>query len=247
MLLGAGSPLVLLSLLGGAHNDALMVGLLMAGLAVAKRVGTVPGVILCALAAGVKSPAALGVLFLGLGLGRTRVHPCAAASAHTALAGAHRAGHHGGGLAHLRHRLGLDPHDHARRTPSFTGVTPVNVVARAVSIVSHLVQVADLDHAACARCSACWDSLIAVYVGLASAPAFAPGGSVKTLGITLLGAGPPRSDRLGLVRDLGHRRPRPGGQGPHDRRCLIVISTFWAFAGMTSVHGIFSGCCTPSS
>ena len=42
-----------------------MVGLLMAGLAVAKRFGTVPGVILCALAAGVKSPAALGVLFLG--------------------------------------------------------------------------------------------------------------------------------------------------------------------------------------
>ena len=42
-----------------------MVGLLVAGLAVAKRFGTVPGVILCALAAGVKSPAALGVLFLG--------------------------------------------------------------------------------------------------------------------------------------------------------------------------------------
>ena len=65
VLIGAGSPLVLLSLIGGAHNDALMVGLLMAGLAVAKRFGTVPGVILCALAAGVKSPALLGVLFLG--------------------------------------------------------------------------------------------------------------------------------------------------------------------------------------
>ena len=38
-----GSPLVLLSLVAGAHNDALMVGLLMAGLAVAKRFGTVPG------------------------------------------------------------------------------------------------------------------------------------------------------------------------------------------------------------
>ena len=60
-----GLPLVLLSVIGGAHNDGLMVGLLLAGLAVAKRFGTVPGVILCALAAGVKSPAALGVLFLG--------------------------------------------------------------------------------------------------------------------------------------------------------------------------------------
>ena len=53
-----------------------MVGLLVAGLAVAKRFGTVPGVILCALAAGVKSPAALGVLFLGwVWAGPERVHP----------------------------------------------------------------------------------------------------------------------------------------------------------------------------
>ena len=54
----------------------LMVGLLMAGLAVAKRFGTVPGVILCALAAGVKSPALLGVLFLGwVWAGPGGVHP----------------------------------------------------------------------------------------------------------------------------------------------------------------------------
>jgi alpha-1,6-mannosyltransferase len=65
ILLGVGSPLVLTSLIGGAHNDALMIGLLMAGLAVAKRVGTIPGIMLCAVAAGVKAPALLGVLFLG--------------------------------------------------------------------------------------------------------------------------------------------------------------------------------------
>ncbi len=47
ILLGAGSPLVLISLIGGAHNDALMIGLLMAGLAVAQRIGTVPGIMLC--------------------------------------------------------------------------------------------------------------------------------------------------------------------------------------------------------
>jgi len=63
--LGAASPLVLTAFVGGAHNDALMVGLLVAGLAVAKRVGPVPGIVLCALAAGVKAPAILGVLFLG--------------------------------------------------------------------------------------------------------------------------------------------------------------------------------------
>jgi alpha-1,6-mannosyltransferase len=65
VVLGLGSPLVLTTLVGGAHNDALMLGLLLAGLAVARRHGTVPGIVLCALAASVKAPALLAVLFLG--------------------------------------------------------------------------------------------------------------------------------------------------------------------------------------
>ncbi|MGH9107852.1 MAG: polyprenol phosphomannose-dependent alpha 1,6 mannosyltransferase MptB [Acidimicrobiales bacterium] len=65
VVLGAGSPLVLVALVGGDHNDALMVGLLVAGLAVASRVGPVPGLVLCALAAGVKAPALLGAVFIG--------------------------------------------------------------------------------------------------------------------------------------------------------------------------------------
>jgi hypothetical protein len=65
VLLGAGSPLVLMAFVGGAHNDALMVGLMVAGFAVAERFGRVPGIMLCALAAGVKVPAALAVLVLG--------------------------------------------------------------------------------------------------------------------------------------------------------------------------------------
>ncbi len=63
--LAVGSPLALATLVGGAHNDALMVGLLVAGLAVARRIGPAPGIVLCALAAGVKAPAALGVVYLG--------------------------------------------------------------------------------------------------------------------------------------------------------------------------------------
>ena len=110
LLIGAGSPLVLLSLIGGAHNDALMIGLLMAGLAVAKRFGTVPGVILCALAAGVKSPALLGVLFLGW-VWAGREASIRRRIGHTA----------GAGLIALAtmevvsldfwHGMGLDPHD----------------------------------------------------------------------------------------------------------------------------------------
>ncbi|HZT66558.1 MAG TPA: polyprenol phosphomannose-dependent alpha 1,6 mannosyltransferase MptB [Acidimicrobiales bacterium] len=63
--LGALNPVVLLHLIAGAHNDALMIGLLMAGLALAKRNRPVLGVIVCTLGAAVKAPAALGVVYIG--------------------------------------------------------------------------------------------------------------------------------------------------------------------------------------
>ena len=59
------NPLVLLVLLGGAHNDALMLGLLVAGCAVARRNHVVTGLVLCALAAEIKVPALLGALCIG--------------------------------------------------------------------------------------------------------------------------------------------------------------------------------------
>ena len=59
------NPLVLLVLLGGAHNDALMLGLLVAGCAVARRNHILTGLVLCALAAEVKIPALIGALFIG--------------------------------------------------------------------------------------------------------------------------------------------------------------------------------------
>ena len=59
------NPLVLLVLLGGAHNDALMLGLLVAGCASARRRHIMVGLALCALAAEVKVPALIGALFIG--------------------------------------------------------------------------------------------------------------------------------------------------------------------------------------
>jgi len=79
--LGVLNPLVLLMLVGGAHNDAVMVGLLVAGVTAAKLKHPVWGVVLCALAAGIKAPAALGVVYIGwewMGVGvplRQRVRP----------------------------------------------------------------------------------------------------------------------------------------------------------------------------
>ncbi len=61
------NPLVLLTLVGSAHNDAIMVGLLLAGIALAKRQHPVWGVAVCALAAAIKVPAAIGIIYIGWG------------------------------------------------------------------------------------------------------------------------------------------------------------------------------------
>ncbi|WP_367325210.1 polyprenol phosphomannose-dependent alpha 1,6 mannosyltransferase MptB [Streptomyces sp. HUAS ZL42] len=59
--LGALNPLVLLHLVAGAHNDAIMLGLLGAGLVAALGRWPVLGAVLVTLAALVKAPAALGL------------------------------------------------------------------------------------------------------------------------------------------------------------------------------------------
>jgi hypothetical protein len=75
------NPVTVLHLVGGAHNDALMLGLLVCGLAVARRGRPVAGIVLCALATAVKVPAAVGVIYIGwewMGAGiplRARVRP----------------------------------------------------------------------------------------------------------------------------------------------------------------------------
>jgi alpha-1,6-mannosyltransferase len=56
------NPLVLIHLVGGAHNDALMVGLLAAGLAAAVRHRPAAGTLLVVAAALIKAPAALGLV-----------------------------------------------------------------------------------------------------------------------------------------------------------------------------------------
>lgn len=62
--LGALNPLVLAHLVAGAHNDAIMVGLLVAGLAAAVARHPAAGAALVALAALVKAPAAVALFFV---------------------------------------------------------------------------------------------------------------------------------------------------------------------------------------
>ena len=64
MWLGALNPLVLIHLVADAHNDALMIGLMMAGLAFALDRRPAAGAALVTLAALVKAPAALALVFI---------------------------------------------------------------------------------------------------------------------------------------------------------------------------------------
>jgi alpha-1,6-mannosyltransferase len=75
------NPVTILHLVGGAHNDALMLGLLLAGITAAKEKRPIVGILLCSLAAAIKAPAALGLFYVGwtwLGTGvpvRDRIRP----------------------------------------------------------------------------------------------------------------------------------------------------------------------------
>ncbi len=62
--LSAMNPLVLLTLIGGAHNDALMTGLLVIGLALAVKRHPVWALFFVSLATAVKAPAAIGLAFV---------------------------------------------------------------------------------------------------------------------------------------------------------------------------------------
>ncbi|MGH9018489.1 MAG: polyprenol phosphomannose-dependent alpha 1,6 mannosyltransferase MptB [Acidimicrobiales bacterium] len=75
------NPITVLHLVGGAHNDAIMLGLLVCGIAVARRGRPVAGIVLCSLAAAIKVPAAIGILYIAwewMGSGiplRSRIRP----------------------------------------------------------------------------------------------------------------------------------------------------------------------------
>ena len=76
--LGVLNPLVLVHFVSGAHNDALLVGLLVAGLALALERRPACGVAVCSLALLVKAPAGLALVFLvpawaGMLRGRARL------------------------------------------------------------------------------------------------------------------------------------------------------------------------------
>ena len=71
--LGVMSPLLALELIAAGHNDVLMVGVLVAGVAVALRGRPVLGIAICTLAATVKVPALAGAVFITVAWARAEV------------------------------------------------------------------------------------------------------------------------------------------------------------------------------
>jgi alpha-1,6-mannosyltransferase len=234
VLLGAGSPLVVATLIGGAHNEALMLGLLLAGLAVAQRWGTAPGIVLCAAAAGVKSPAALGVLFLGwawagpgASVGRRVVHTLGAGlialstlEVISAVSGT--------GWGWLRTATAADQ--------SFTAVTPVNALAKALSGAAQLVEV---------NLSALGARTVISLVGLACAAAIgawllvrSPGPAMqRNLGLTLLVVALLGPILWNWYITWGVIVLAPVVTGTL-RRVVITLATFELLVGLSSVKNL---------
>jgi hypothetical protein len=80
--LAVASPLVLFQLVAPGHNDLLMVGVMLAGISVALDGRPLVGIVVCALAATIKLPAAVAVVFLAVAWIRSE----RAASARLAIA-----------------------------------------------------------------------------------------------------------------------------------------------------------------
>ncbi|MFE5966320.1 polyprenol phosphomannose-dependent alpha 1,6 mannosyltransferase MptB [Streptomyces sp. NPDC056463] len=68
--LAALNPLLLIHVVGGMHNDGLMIGLMLGGVLLAVRGRWVLGCVLVGLAMMIKSPAAVALLFIGVTIAR---------------------------------------------------------------------------------------------------------------------------------------------------------------------------------
>lgn len=75
--LGALNPLLLMHVVGGMHNDGLMIGLMLAGVVLALRGRWITGSVLVGLAMMIKSPAAVALLFIGVIMTRAATGPYA--------------------------------------------------------------------------------------------------------------------------------------------------------------------------
>jgi hypothetical protein len=234
LLLGLGCPLVLTTLIGGAHNEALMLGLLLAGLAVAQRWGTVPGIILCAAAAGVKSPAAVGIVFLGwmwAGPGaswRRRVGHTAAALAIGLVTLEAITAASGTGWGWL--------HTFGAANQSFTGVTPIDAISKVLAGIGYVLHLHFSQYGARTVLTVA-GLVIAGVVGLLLLVRTSAETMQRDIGVTLLVVAVLGPILWGWYASWGILVLAPIVTGQL-RRIIIGFSIFEAFVGVSSVKNL---------
>jgi alpha-1,6-mannosyltransferase len=235
ILLGVGSPLALITLVGGAHNDALMLGLLMAGLAVARRFGAVPGIVLCALGGGVKSPALLGILFIGWTWSGIDAH-IKRRLADTAVAGLI-------GLATLEAVTLLTGlswgwlRTTSSVNQSFTGVTPVSALSRLVSDLGRVVHL----HISVYDAHDVFSTVGLVLAGLLGIRLLLNSprhGMVRALGLTLLAVALLGPVVWAWYVTWGIVVLAPVAAGWLRRFCIALI-VYWTLIGATKVKNLY--------
>jgi hypothetical protein len=120
---------------------------------------------------------------------------------------------------------------------AFTGVTPINVVARGASVLTHVLQV-PVSTVHLHPVFEVLGLLVAAYVIYRLLRRAPQDGVVRCLGLALL--------VLALLSPIVWAWYVTWGvvvaaaaATPRMRNALIVIATFWAFAGVTSVHNIY--------
>jgi hypothetical protein len=120
---------------------------------------------------------------------------------------------------------------------AFTGVTPINVIARGVSVLTHVLQV-PVSTAHLHPVFEVLGLLVAAYVAFRLLRRAPQDGLVRGVGLALLVfalLGPivwAWYVTWGVVVAAAAATPRM-------RTALIAISTFWAFAGVTSIHNVY--------
>jgi hypothetical protein len=120
---------------------------------------------------------------------------------------------------------------------AFTGVTPINIAARAASVLTHVLQV-PVSTVHLHPVFEVLGLLVAAYVAYRLLRRSPQDGVVRGLGLALL--------VLALLSPIVWAWYVTWGvvvaaaaATTRMRNVLIVISTFWAFAGVTSVHNIY--------
>jgi alpha-1,6-mannosyltransferase len=218
------SPLTLLELIAAGHNDVLMVGLMVAGVALAVEGRPLSGVALCALAATIKLPALLAVAFIAASwawASAGRLRPLAQCALTTAVVGVVVGVVSGTGLSWISLSLISTPQK------VHLAITPATAVGWTLAAILHALDVA-ANTRQLEAASGTVTLVLALLVGVVLLWRTRPTMMVRDLGIVLLvlALGGPAAWPWYLTWGLAMLAVLPGWQRAGALTAGAVISVF---------------------